>query len=62
MEFTTQVKIATDPIYKKVSKSIPEIEWSIHAPYIYKINKLKKEKNAVTVSYTHLTLPTKRIV
>ena len=99
MEFTQEVKQATDPIYQKISKVMPEIEWSVHAPYIHKINKLKKEKNAVilahnyqtpeiyhgvadfsadslalaieasktsadiiSVSYTHLTLPTKRIV
>ena len=37
---TEQIKKETDPIYQKVSKTIPEIEWSTHAPYIYKINKL----------------------
>ena len=55
MEFTTQVKIATDPIYQKVSKSIPEIEWATHAPYIYKINKLKKKKNAVILAHNYQT-------
>ena len=50
MEFTTEVKLATDPIYQKVSKSIPEIEWVTHAPYIYKINKLKKEKRSNSCS------------
>ena len=44
MEFTQEVRKATDPIYKKISKVMPEIEWSVHAPYIHKINKLKKEK------------------
>ena len=34
MEFTQEVKKATDPIYKKISKVLPEIEWSVHAPYI----------------------------
>jgi len=34
----------SDEIYNKISKSIPEAEWKIHAPIIDKINKLKKEK------------------
>ena len=38
MEFTTEVKKATNSIYQKISKAVPEIEWSTHAPYIYKIN------------------------
>ena len=51
MEFTPEVKIATDPIYQKISKVMPEIEWSIHAPYIHKINQLKKEKNAIILAH-----------
>ena len=45
MEFTAEIRKTTDPIYKKISKVVPEIEWSTHAPYIHKINKLKKEKS-----------------
>ena len=44
MDFTAEIKKATQPIYQKISKTIPEIEWSTHAPYIYEINKLKKKK------------------
>ena len=55
MEFTPEVKIATDPIYQKISKVMPEIEWSIHAPYIHKINQLKKEKNAIVLAHNYQT-------
>ena len=45
----------TAEIYKKISKSIPEIEWKIHAPLIEKINKLKIEKNAVILAHNYQT-------
>jgi len=55
MEFTQEVKIATDPIYQKISKVMPEIEWSVHAPYIHRINQLKKEKNAIVLAHNYQT-------
>ncbi len=55
MEISAEIKKATDPIYQKISSTVPEIEWVNHAPYIYKINKLKIEKNAVILAHNYQT-------
>ena len=34
---------------------MPEMEWSIHAPYIHRINQLKKEKNAIILAHNYQT-------
>ena len=41
--------------YKKVSRVIPEIEWSVFAPYIQAINTLKKDMNAVILAHNYQT-------
>ena len=35
MEFTQEVQKATDPIYQKISKVMPEIEWSVPVSYTH---------------------------
>ena len=55
MDIKEQIKKETDPIYEKVSKVIPKIEWAFHAPLIHKINMLKKQKNAVVLAHNYQT-------
>ena len=55
MEFTSEIRKITEPIYQKISKVLPEIEWSVHAPYVYRINQLKKEKNAIILAHNYQT-------
>ena len=55
MEIREQIKKETDPIYEKISKVVPEIEWAFHAPLIHKINELKKQKNPVILAHNYQT-------
>jgi len=45
----------SEALYKKVAKFIPEVEWAVYEPLIEKINKLKKEKNAVILAHSYMT-------
>ena len=55
MSAQEQFNTETAEIYKKISKYVPEIEWKVHAQLIEKINRLKKEKNAIILAHNYQT-------
>ena len=55
LEYTDEVKAATDHLYEQVSDFIPEFEWPAYAPLVHAINTLKKKKNAVILAHNYMT-------
>ena len=55
LAYTPAVARATAHLYEKVKHHIPAIEWPVHAPYVYWINRLKKQRNAVILAHNYQT-------
>ena len=55
LEYTDEVKAATDHLYEEVKDFIPEFEWPAYAPLVHAINTLKKQKNAVILAHNYMT-------
>ena len=55
LPFTAEVERETAPIYARMSRVLPAIEWPVHAPYIAAIQRLKRERNAVILAHNYQT-------
>ena len=55
LPFTAEVERETAPIYARMSRVLPAVEWSVHAPYIAAIQRLKRERNAVILAHNYQT-------
>lgn len=55
LSYTSEVAQATAPIYAKLADQYEEKYWETLAPYIYEINRLKREKNAVILAHNYMT-------
>ena len=42
-------------IYDRMKRVVTPWDWSIHAPYVAAINKLKAERNAVILAHNYMT-------
>ena len=55
LDYTAEVAAATERLYDKVAHVIPAIEWPVHAPYVFHINRLKKDRNAIILAHNYQT-------
>lgn len=53
LPFDDEVERSTGHIYPKVEKLVTEAEWRLYAPYIHRINRLKKERDAVILAHNY---------
>jgi quinolinate synthase len=47
--------MALAPLYERVKEVIPEVEWTVHAPYIAAIQELKRQRQAVILAHNYQT-------
>ncbi len=55
LAYTDEVAKATDGLFQKLSNQYQRDHWESIAPYIYEINRLKREKNAVILAHNYMT-------
>jgi quinolinate synthase len=55
LPFTPEVERATAEVRRRLRDIVPAIEWQIHAPYIERINRLKRERDAVILAHNYQT-------
>jgi quinolinate synthase len=55
LAFTREVAASTAPLYARVAKVVPEIEWPVFACDIAMINELKRKKKAVILAHNYMT-------
>jgi len=51
LPFTDDVARRTEPLYARVARTVTRAEWELYAPYVARIEELKRERNAVILAH-----------
>src|SRR5260370_20539577 len=55
LEWTERVARETAPLYARIRKVVPAVQWPFFAPYVQAINALTKERNAAILAHNYQT-------
>ena len=53
--FTPQLARELEPVYDRMRRVVPEVEWAVHAPYVAAIQEWKRRRNAVVLAHNYQT-------
>jgi quinolinate synthase len=62
LPYTADIAAATEPLYARVSASLTRAEWELFAPYVARVEQLKRERNAVVLAHHYQTAEIYRCV
>jgi len=62
LPYTADVAAATEPLYERVARTVTRAEWELYAPYVARIEELKRERNAVVLAHHYQTAEIYRCV
>jgi quinolinate synthase len=51
--YTPEVARRTAPVFERMRRVLPEIEWPVHAPYVDAIREWKAKRNAVVLAHNY---------
>ena len=55
LPYTPEVAAQTDHLYASIAKTVTRAEWELYAPYVARIETLKRERNAVVLAHHYQT-------